>query len=614
MRSGFLSLRSGLRSKILLLTALPPTVLAAAVLLTVHRNVSSHVDSTSIHENLEHSATVFESMLAVRLRALAGGAEVIARDPRFFSLVMLGPAQRDPHFVATLKGTANDFNHITQTDLFEVFDRRGQLLASVGARHTERPARANLVREALEGKTITRVMAQGADHFQVALVPVRADRRIVGALMLGATIGAPLARELQAQMRSEVTFFSNGRVSGSTLTNRQDLGALKSWVAARAASGQSPEDSKVERVEAATQTYLTLARPLPKAAGDGQLYVIQRSYDPESAFLRLMQTDMFLIGGLAVVVALVAGWLFSRQITRPVMELVRGARAMENGDFDARIAVANRDELGYLAERFQVMRERERTYVESLEEAARVKSEFISVASHELRTPISVIQGYRDLLADGSLGEISRHQQQALLAIRDCLTQLTRVAENATQVAQIEGERLRLQLVDSDLAQLVDQAIAVARAEAPTRKVTVVRELSPSLGRADVDEARIKEMLSHLVGNGIRFSADGGEVRVTGTGDARGVVLQVRDNGVGFDAARLASLFDRSLIVREPGDPASAGSDEFRPGGLGFGLAIARAVVEAHGGTIDAASEPGVGTLLTVRLPRKASEENREAA
>lgn len=614
MRSGFLNLRPGLRSKILLLTALTPAVLASAVLLTVHRNVSSHVDSSSIHENLEHSATVFESMLAARLSALAGGARVISSDPRFFSLVMLGPAQRDPHFVATMQGSANDFNRITQTDLFEVFDRRGRLLVSVGGHKSERAASEELVREALAGETVTRAMSQREHHYQVAVVPVRADGRIVGALLLGAAIGEPLALELKSQMLSEVTFVSNGRVTGTTLASRQDLAALKRWLGGSALAHGPLETSRVEKLEGGTQTYVTLARPIPLSSDPTQLYVMQRSYDPELAFLKRMQTDMLLLGGLAVIIALVAGWLFSRQITRPVLALVQGARDMENGDFDTEIKVGNRDEIGYLAERFRVMRERERAFVQRLQEAARVKSEFISIASHELRTPISVIQGYRDLLADGSMGEVSAPQQRALNAIRDCLGQLTKVAEDATQVAQIESERLEITPVDSAIAPLIQRAVALAQVAATERRVRVASDLEAGLGTACVDPGHLVDTLAHLIGNGIRFTPDGGEVVVHGRGERDHVVIQVRDTGVGIPAERLDHLFGRSPLIRGASHHHSSAGLEFQSAGLGFGLDIARAIVEAHGGTIDAASEEGTGTTLTLRLPRVAAEAARAAA
>jgi len=125
-------MRISLRWKILILAVLTPATLGLATLLTVKRNVTAHVNSSSIHESLEHSVAVFESMLRTRSRALVGGAQVIVQDPRFFSLLMLGPTQRDSRFVTTVGDMAHDFNQITQTDLFEVLDRQGRVLASVG--------------------------------------------------------------------------------------------------------------------------------------------------------------------------------------------------------------------------------------------------------------------------------------------------------------------------------------------------------------------------------------------------------------------------------------------------------------------------------------------------
>ncbi|MFI5372005.1 MAG: cache domain-containing protein, partial [Candidatus Eisenbacteria bacterium] len=216
-------MRLGLRWRTILLTALTPATLALAVLFTVDRNVRAHVDASSIHESLGHSAAVFESMLHTRSRALAGGAQIIARDPRFFSLLMLGPSQRDSRFVSTVRGMAQDFNHITQTDLFEVVDQRGRMLASVGAASSSHAARDEMVRRALKGESVEGVLIEGDAHYQVALAPVYADRRIVGVLLLGAGIGTPLATELRTEMLCEVTFLTGDYVTGTTLSDSSDV-------------------------------------------------------------------------------------------------------------------------------------------------------------------------------------------------------------------------------------------------------------------------------------------------------------------------------------------------------------------------------------------------------
>src|SRR5262245_32927479 len=125
-------MRISLRQKILFLALFTPVTLGLATLFTVSRNVNKHVQSSSIHESLEHTEAVFENMMRARSRALVGDGRVIARDPRFFSLLMLGKGQRDAHFIVTVQWMAKDFHRIVQTAVFEIYDRRGKLLVSVG--------------------------------------------------------------------------------------------------------------------------------------------------------------------------------------------------------------------------------------------------------------------------------------------------------------------------------------------------------------------------------------------------------------------------------------------------------------------------------------------------
>jgi signal transduction histidine kinase len=125
-----------------------------------------------------------------------------------------------------------------------------------------------------------------------------------------------------------------------------------------------------------------------------------------------------------------------------------------------------------IRQRFDEMRAHERAYVRSLQEVARIKSEFISVASHELRTPISIIHGFHELLAEGALGELNEDQKRAIAAIGDGTAQLVRIADDATRIAQIEGERLVLSPDDQDVSSLLKTAVHSATAEARGRRVS----------------------------------------------------------------------------------------------------------------------------------------------
>jgi two-component system sensor histidine kinase BaeS len=175
-------------------------------------------------------------------------------------------------------------------------------------------------------------------------------------------------------------------------------------------------------------------------------------------------------------------------------------------------------------------------------------------------------------------------------------------------MAQLEGDRVTLEPSEVEIDTVVARAIALARANAPDRAVRVAHLLPTDLGSAWADLERLTETLTHLVANGIRFTPDGGEVMVTGHGDDHWIVLQVRDSGVGIASERLEQVFDGSLTMRDSRHHHSSGTLEFQSKGLGFGLPIARAIVEAHGGTIDAASTEGNGTTITLRLPRRGVE------
>jgi signal transduction histidine kinase len=606
----------GLRWKILLITVLTPLALGLTSLWIVHINVSSHVNTSSIHESLERSSSVFESMLTARSNALAVTARVIVQDPRFFSLVGLRQSQRDGRFRLTVRGMAHDFQRITGTDLFEVIDRKAVVLASAGTEASLPEARKPFLRDALRGRIATGILIEGRSHFQVVAMPVTVDRQTVGALLLGANIGTRLARELRQQTRSEVTFVSGQLITGSTLEDDRDREALLS--ALDNFHGRSAGDfsrTGITEVKGPLRTFFTVARNIPLSeAGQHQLYVMQRSADPEISFLRKMQSYLLLLGALAVIVALASGFVFSERLTRPLERLVRGAQEMERGNYQFPIDVRGRDEIGYLADRFQLMRQHERVYVNSLEEATRLKSVFISFASRELRTPISVIRGYHDLLAEGQLGPLLPQQQQALRGIGDSLSNLLKVADDATLMAQVQGERSTLERASHDVAELLDAAIGTALAQAPTRAVKVTRRESRSLGTAAVDGRLLTQAVANLVANGIRFTPDGGKVEVDAEVSNGELVVQVRDTGVGIGPEKLGRLFEKAYLLSEIDSHPAQGTLEFNKPGLGFGLSIVRAIVEAHGGTISVESAAKRGSTFAIRVPLDIDQRLRTAA
>jgi two-component system sensor histidine kinase BaeS len=601
-------MRISLRWKILLVTLLTPLTLGLATWTFVQRRVTAHVNSSSLHESLEQSQLVFESMLRTRERALAGSARVIARDPRFFSVLMLRGAQRDRDFLATVRWMARDFSRISETDLFEVFDLRGSLLAAVGPRSTSRDAHGSVVREALRGREVTTTLVDAGHDYQVAVVPVQADGRTVGALLLGSEIGGSLARVLRSQMRCDVTFVSGNAMIGTTLSSPADREALTRTLDELSRDATVDAGSLgVLKVKSTSDTYLTLIRRIPSSDPvAGQFYVLQRSFDAESIFLNTMQGVLLMLGTIAVVVALLTGFLFSEQIVRPLHNLVRGAQEMERGNYDFPIPTGGGDEIGYLGRRFVDMRQRERAYVESLEHSALLKSEFLRLAAHELRTPISVLAGYRDLWAGGAMGPVTDQQRRGLDAMKDAIARLTRFTEEAAEFARLKGERVSLAIGPCDVPALLRFATGQALTLASGRAVKVEIECASFVRSISVDEGALGRALTHLIANGIRFTPDGGRVVVRARMEGEGVRVEVEDTGVGIAPKRLSELLTRWLPLPDERDQLRPTSLAFNSTGLGRGIATARAIVQAHGGTLGATSVEGSGSTFWFEVPAEA--------
>jgi signal transduction histidine kinase len=608
------TMKSPLRWRILLFTAVPMVVLTLATIWIVHDTVSRRVHMR-VEEDLRRAAAVFEDMLGERAEQLGVTSEVIVRDPRFFSVLTLPGSHADPYYRNTVAGVGRDFNAITHADLFVVIDAGGKTVASVGRDRAPDVARSELVKTAFrEGRPAHGVLMTGKNHFQVTATPVIAGGRISGVLVVGARIGQELAEKLRELTRSDVSFVSAGAISGSTLARTEDKSTLLEFLAA-------PRDPAVDLSELAGTggVSLTLARPIPGSRPvDRQFYAIQRSLHAETAFLGEIQATLGQLGFLAILIAIVAGLLISERITQPLQRIVRAAEEIERGNYDFPVTAegkAQADEIGYLARRFDAMRQHERAYVRSLEEVARVKSEFISVCSHELRTPISIIRGFQELLQNEVMGPLSAEQKKAVRAIEEGTIKLEQIADNATRMAEIESQRLILAFDDHDVSDLVKVAVRSALDEARGRRVNVTTETERHVPLLVVDGPRLTEAVANLVRNALRFTPDGGRVEVRTRWQAPWLDIEVEDDGIGIAPERQDQIFERGILARDSRNHHSSTTLEFNSAGLGLGLAITRGIVEAHGGTITVDSALGRGSRFVIRLrPQVAEEDRREAA
>lgn len=232
---------------------------------------------------------------------------------------------------------------------------------------------------------------------------------------------------------------------------------------------------------------------------------------------------------------------------------------------------------------------------QQLELLDREKNRILGVAAHDLRNPLSALRGFTDLLEGGIFGDIEVKAPGLVRRLSRSVDYMARLVDGLVDFSVIESGHVSVDLQPTDLAGLVDGAVAVERLAASRRKIDLVVELSPELGVGMVDAAKLEQVVHNLVGNAVRYTPDGGQVRVRAWREPRCVVLRVDDDGPGIPANLHATLFQPFTRGRVP-----ASRDEK---GVGLGLAIVQRIVEVHGGTIDVASPPGRGACFTVQLP-----------
>jgi signal transduction histidine kinase len=242
----------------------------------------------------------------------------------------------------------------------------------------------------------------------------------------------------------------------------------------------------------------------------------------------------------------------------------------------------------------RLLLQREQRAREEAQAANRAKDEFLATLSHELRTPLNAILGWSRLLVNGNL---NAETAQRAIEIIDRNTRLqAQLIEDLLDISRIITGKLHLDLRAVPARQIVEGALESVRPSADARKVTLDAEFATAGDAILCDPARMQQVVWNLLANAIKFTPEGGTIRVAVTGDDSTVVIRVTDTGMGIEPDFLPHVFDR---FRQQ-DGASTRAH----GGLGLGLSIVRHLVELHGGTVDASSAgPGEGATFSVRVP-----------
>lgn len=307
---------------------------------------------------------------------------------------------------------------------------------------------------------------------------------------------------------------------------------------------------------------------------------------------------MTVAGGIALLSGVVVAGLLARRITRPILQMTRASRAMAQGDFSQRIDVHGDDEVAALGRAFNDM-------AQQVDRSRRAMRQLVADVSHDLKTPLTSIQGYSQAMLDGVL-EDDTERQRAVEVVHEEAERMRALVEDLLYLSQIEAGQLPLTIEPLDIDGAVGATAQRFRLQAETAEVSlrVIADGAPVLA----DERRVEQILANLVDNAIRFAPAGSEVLLRTARLPRFVLIEVHNGGDPIPPEDLPHLFDRFYQV----DRSRARKGDQVHSGLG--LSIVSELVQAQGGTVSVQSSQDAGTVFSVRLPVAPSSDRGSGA
>ena len=365
-----------------------------------------------------------------------------------------------------------------------------------------------------------------------------------------------------------------------------------------------------------------------------------KAYKESDFFAKLIIIVTFAFTLLAIIVAGGLWLTLTRSLVKPILTIEDSAKKIALGDLKQRVPVTAEDEIGNLASEFNRMAESLENYYNTLEkkvsertealrqandelsknkmelefanmelqEANRMKSQFLANVSHELRTPLNSIIGFSELLQEKAFGALNERQTQYVEYVHSSGSHLLQLINNILDLSKIEAGRMDLVKEDFSVMEVLGELLGIIRPLAHEKNIVIESKSVPASPKLRADKAKFKQIMLNLLSNAVKFNIHGGNITVdwetmeepSGMSVERFIVFRISDTGIGIkgeDKGRLFKEFEQidSSITREYG-------------GTGLGLVLTKRIVELHNGSIWVESEPGRGSTFSVKLPQGTDE------
>lgn len=294
--------------------------------------------------------------------------------------------------------------------------------------------------------------------------------------------------------------------------------------------------------------------------------------------------------------------LVIRKSLLPLQMITNALSRIKEGIYGEKIKYGANDEIGELASTFNIMSDTIRTKDEEARKMSVAKDEFLTMITHELKTPLVPIQGYADMLLGGHLGRLSDKQRERMGIIKTSAATLLQIISDLLDAQKLDLGQLRMKKEVLPVHDTVSKSIQTLQPQIDESRIKVLNEVKPNIS-VPHDTDRVSQVLTNLIKNSLKaVKPDVGVIRITASEDANEVRIAVSDNGAGIPPEKQTKLFTKfyqadASLTREKG-------------GSGLGLSICRGIVEAHGGKIMLESTPSVGTKVSFSLPKDNQDFN----
>ena len=357
-------------------------------------------------------------------------------------------------------------------------------------------------------------------------------------------------------------------------------------------AGQIAEAQRVQTVEV-RPVEDRLERLTNELVDRAQAEVAQSIEDSRDASAR-SQLVVLAFAGTSLMLALVLGLALGFSIIRPVREIGSRVERIAAGDFGGEVRVDNRDELGSLAANVDRMRTQLGRLYADLEAANQNKSIFLANMSHELRTPLNAIIGFSEVLLQQMFGPLNEKQVEYTRDVLVSGQHLLGLINDVLDLSKVEAGKMELESGRIAVEPLIDGSVTMIRERAAKHSIALAVKVDADVGEIDADARKLRQVLFNLLSNAVKFTPDQGRIDVGAVRTNGEVRVSVRDSGIGIAYADQARIFEK-FVQAESGRRQEAST--------GLGLALAKSLVELHGGRLWVESAPGAGSTFTFSVP-----------